>query len=971
LQYWLSLPAFYFITLPLHQIFFSASLHYYLPQYLPFFFSSSSSYYHFLSQIETQTIFKRAMGNCISISLQSSSIDSAVSYCCEFTAGRAKYVYKLEENLEALRKSLEDLTVRKNDVVRRVSVAEQQQLKRLDEVQRWISMVEATETETKELMLRSSQEISRLCLRGCCSKNYRSSYEYGKKVFEKLFELIDLRSKGFFEVVAETEPIAPVVAIPAEPTVGFESLFGEVLRDLNDENVRIMGLYGMGGVGKTTLLKDINNNFLNSQSNFYVIWVVVSKDNSLEKMQNDVGEKIGYSSDAWKSRNYQQKALDIFKVLSKKKFVMLLDDIWERIDLGKLGVPLPNRQNGSKLIFTTRSKEVCYEMEADKKVEVKCLSWDNSWKLFQQKVGEEALNVHPDIPDLAQIVAKECGGLPLALITIGRTMACKRTPQEWIYAIRVLSTSASNFSGMGDKVLPLLKFSYDNLASKKVKSCFLYCALFPEDWKIERDELINYWMCEGFLDEHAGINDLQGEGYYIIGSLLYACLLEESSEARNLVKMHDVIRDMALWIACGCGKANTRFLVKANAFLVQPPTVEKWNQAERISLMMNRIGSLSGSPECPNLLTLFLQYNDFLRISDNFFQFMPKLTVLDLSKCGSLTYLPANISNLVSLQYLNLADTEIKELPRELKNLVMLKYLNLGHLPLLDVIPHEVISSFSQLQVLNMYKCGTSKNIVEHSVQCGGNELLVQELQCLKRIIMLGVSIKCVTALERFLSSQMLLKSTQSLLLQYLSTLQFLDLSSFRNMERLDRLSIFDSESLEELKIDLEERNDQYSELMSPLQCSIFPRKGLFLTLREIDIRGCHKLKDLAGLIFAPHLRSLFISRCNSLEEIVNVDKVGDAPEVVKGLQPFLRLETLYLYFLPTLKNIHPKPLPFQCLKIIDVRDCFELKKLPISSNVTRMRPNLTITGEQYWWNKLEWEDETTRDAFLPCFEAR
>lgn len=75
--------------------------------------------------------------------------------------------------------------------------------------------------------------------------------------------------------------------------------------------------------------------------------------------------------------------------------------------------------------------EVYFEMEADKKVEVTCLPWDRSWELFREKVGEEALNVHPDIPDLAKTVAKGCAGLPLELITIGRTMACKKRPQEW------------------------------------------------------------------------------------------------------------------------------------------------------------------------------------------------------------------------------------------------------------------------------------------------------------------------------------------------------------------------------------------------------------------------------------------------------------------------------------------------------------------------------------------------------------
>ncbi|GMN64863.1 hypothetical protein TIFTF001_033951, partial [Ficus carica] len=519
------------------------------------------------------------MGNCISISFQCDAVD-VVSRCYEFSTRRPRYLYKLEENLEALKKAFEELTDAKNDLMRRVDVAEQeQQIKRLDKVQRWISRVDSIEAEVSELILTSTQEVNKLCLWGCCSKNYTSSYKFGKMVSEKLAEVTDLQTKGVFEVVAERVPlpVASVVEIPVEPTVGLETLFDEVWRDVCHENVGIMALYGMGGVGKTTLLKNVNNNFLKTPSGDYsVFWIVVSKDHTLEQMQNDIGEKIGYSDDAWKSRNCHQKAADIFSVLSRRRFVLLLDDIWDRVDLIELGVPLPNKENGSKVVFTTRSKEVCCQMDAHKLVEVKCLAWEKSWKLFQEKVGEVALNAHPDVPSLAEIVAKECGGLPLALITIGRAMACKRTPQEWKYAIQLLKNSSSDFSGMRDKVLPLLKFSYDNLSSERVKSCFLYCALFPEDWPIHRSTLIEYWISEGLLDEYDGIDHAKNKGCDIIGSLLYACLLEDIED--DYVKMHDVVHDMALWIACECGKAENNCLVKTNAQLLELPIIERWNE---------------------------------------------------------------------------------------------------------------------------------------------------------------------------------------------------------------------------------------------------------------------------------------------------------------------------------------------------------------------------------------------------------
>ncbi|GMN20037.1 hypothetical protein TIFTF001_047032, partial [Ficus carica] len=366
------------------------------------------------------------MGNCISIACQTSSPDFVLSHCFKCTSKHTKYVSELGGTLDALKTAFEELTDAKNDLMRRVNIDEQQQrLKRLDKVQRWISRVEAMEAEVNELMLTSTQEVNKLCLWGCCSRNYISSYKFGKKVSDKLAEVTDLQSKGVFDVVAERVPEGPVIEMPLEPTVCLETLFDKVWRDLNHENVGIVGLYGMGGVGKTTLLKMINNNFLETPNDYKVIWVVVSKDHTLENIQNVLGEKIGYSDDAWKRRDSHQKAADIFGVLKRRRFVLLLDDVWERVDLTKLGVPLPGKLNGSKVVFTTRSKDVCSRMEANIKVQVNCLEWESSRALFQEKVGEEALNAHPDIPSLAEIVAKECGGLPLALITIGRAMACK------------------------------------------------------------------------------------------------------------------------------------------------------------------------------------------------------------------------------------------------------------------------------------------------------------------------------------------------------------------------------------------------------------------------------------------------------------------------------------------------------------------------------------------------------------------
>ncbi|KAH9715192.1 putative disease resistance protein [Citrus sinensis] len=582
--------------------------------------------------------------------------------CLDCFLGKAAYIRNLQDNLDALETELGNLIARKNDVMRRVVDAERQQMRRLDGVQVWASRVDSVKTEADQFIRDGSREIEKLCVGGYCSKNCMSSYKFGKKVAKKLRDVRSLISEGVFEVVADRAPESVADERPTERTVvGLQSQLEQVWRCLVEESAGIIGLYGMGGVGKTTLLTHINNKFLESPTNFdCVIWVVVSKDLRLEKIQEDIGKKIGLVGDSWKSKSVEEKAVDIFRSLREKRFVLLLDDIWERVDLTKVGIPLPGPKNTtSKVVFTTRFIDVCGSMEVDRKFQVACLSEKDAWELFREKVGEETLQSHHDIDELAQIVVKECGGLPLALITIGRAMAYRKKAEQWRRAIEELRRSASEFAGLGKEVYPLLKFSYDSLQNDTVRSCFLYCCLYPEDYGILKWDLIDCWFGEGFFGE-SDRSGAENQGYDILETLVRACLLEEVED--DEVKMHDVIRDMAIWITCEIEKEKRNFLVRAGAGLKEAPGVKGWENVRRLSLMQNQIETLAEVPTCPHLLTLFFDFNKELKmIADGFFQFTPSLKVLKMSNCLNLK-LPIGMSELgSSLELLDISYTGIRE----------------------------------------------------------------------------------------------------------------------------------------------------------------------------------------------------------------------------------------------------------------------------------------------------------------------
>lgn len=883
-------------------------------------------------------------------------------------AARISNFWNLDERVHTLRAEIKKLKDTRDDLKRCVDQAELNGLTARNQVKWWLEEVQAIEDEVSVMEERFRQQQQRRCV-GCCHANCSSRYKLSTKVAKKLRGVGELVDRGTFDTVADSgSPPDAVKEIPTRPMYGLDVMLEKVRQFLADDAVGIIGIYGMGGVGKTALLKNINNEFLTKTHDFdVVIWVLVSKDFVADKIQQAVGARLGLS---WEEDETQeQRALKICRVMRRKRFLLLLDDVWEELDLENIGIPLADQQNKCKVIFTTRSMDVCSDMDAHRKLKVEFLEEKESWQLFQEKVGQKELLDLSSIRPHAEKIVKKCGGLPLALITIGRAMANKETEEEWKYAIELLDNSPSELRGMED-VFTLLKFSYDNLDNDTLRSCFLYCSLFPEDFSIEKEQLVEYWVGEGFLDSsHDG--NVQNKGHAVIGSLKVACLLENGEE-KTQVKMHDVVRSFALWISSGYGRNEKKFLIQPSIGLTEAPRVENWRFAERISLLDNGITALSEIPDCPSLSTLLLQWNSGLnRITVGFFHFMPVLRVLDLS-FTSLKEIPVSIGELVELRHLDLSGTKLTALPKELGSLAKLRLLDLQRTHSLRTIPHEAISRLSQLRVLNFYYSYGGWEAL--NCDAPESDASFADLEGLRHLSTLGITVIESTTLRRLSRLNTLLKCIKYLYIKECEGLFYLQFSSASgDGKKLRRLSINNSYDLKYLAIG-EGAGRNWLPSLEVLSLHGLPNltrvwrnsvtRECLQNLRSISIWYCHKLKNVSWILQLPRLEVLYIFYCSEMEELICGDEM-----IEEDLMAFPSLRTMSIRDLPQLRSISQEALAFPSLERIAVMDCPKLKKLPLKTHGVSALPR--VYGSKEWWHGLEWDEgAATNSAILPPFMA-
>ncbi|XP_009418573.2 disease resistance protein RGA2 [Musa acuminata AAA Group] len=510
-------------------------------------------------------------------------------------------------------------------------------------------------------------------------------------------------------------------------------------------NVLVLAVVGIGGIGKTTLAQKVFHDDRTKASFRRSMWVCVSQEFVESDVLRDIIAGAGGSDGGARSRALLEPVVE--SLLRGNKFLLVLDDVWsEYIWEDLLRNPLQGGAAGSRVLVTTRNEGIARRMKAVHIHRMKLLPLHDGWSLLCKKVahGDDEERDARSIADIGLKIVEKCDGLPLAIKTIGGVLCTKGLSRRaWE---QVLRSAAWSQTGLPEGVKGALYLSYEDLPSQ-LKQCFLYCAMFPEDYIHLRQYLIQFWIAEGFVQAAGDLTpEAAGEEYY--RELIRRSLLQPHPMYHDQFgcTMHDLLRSLA------------HFLTRDESLFVKD-VQQGWKSAasaklRRVSVIApgtQRIQPiLDAIKKQESVRTLLLERTSVSETDvDDHLRKLTRLRVLHLADTRILG-LPQHIGELIHLRYLDLSDCHIRELPESIGNLVNLQYLilnrsRISNLPKSVVKLHNLRSLDLECVPVEGFPSGIGRlqhlNVLRGLVVNTGREWCsLEEVSNLRRLRWLAIS---------------------------------------------------------------------------------------------------------------------------------------------------------------------------------------------------------------------------------------
>ncbi|XP_039691005.1 disease resistance protein At4g27190 [Medicago truncatula] len=831
---------------------------------------------------------------------------SVVAKIAEYTVvpiGRqASYLIFYKGNFKTLKDHVEDLEAARARMIHSVE-RERGNGKEIEkDVLNWLEKV--NEVIEKANGLQNDPRNANVSCSAWPFPNLILRHQLSRKATKIAKDVVQVQGKGIFDQVGYLPPLDVVAASSTRDREKYdtrESLKEDIVKALADSTSCNIGVYGLGGVGKTTLVEKVAQIAKEHKLFDRVVKTEVTKNPDIKRIQGEIADFLSMRFEEETIVGRAQRLRQRIKM--EKSILIILDNIWT-LDLKEVGIPVGDGHNGCKLLITSRSQEVLLEMDVPKDFtfKVELMSENESWSLFQFMAGDVVKD--RTLKDVAYQVAQKCEGLPLRVVTVACAMKNKRDVHSWKYALKKLQSHDS----LDALTYSALELSYDSLDSDEMRDLFLLFSLLPGNYV---SYFLKIAMGLDILKHVNTIDDARNKLYTMIESLEATCLLLEV-KVDGKIQMHDFVCEFAISIAC---RDKHVFLMKQRD--EEWPTSAFLQRCTQIVVDRYHMHELPQTIDCPNIKFFCLvSGNRSLKIPDDYFEGMGSLRVLDLTSLN-LSSLPFQfltdlqtlclnfcvlenmdaIEALQNLKILCLWNSSMIKLPRQIGQLTQLRMLDLRSSGI-EVIPHNIISSLTKLEELYMGNTSINWEDVNSTVQ--NEHASIAELRKLPNLKALELQIRETWMLPRDLRLM------------------------FEKLERY-KIAIGDVWDWSDIK------DGTLKTLMLKLGTNIHLEHGIKALIKGVENLYLDDVDGIQNVLPNLNREGFKLLKHLHVQNNTNLNHIVDNKEINQIHASFPILETLVLLNLRNLEHIchgQPSVASFGSLSVIKVKNCVQLKYL-------------------------------------------